>query len=118
VYVLLELGGGYLSTEENSGSSPPPLAGSVLIVNFPSIEDVRKRIERDPYWTGNVVSPSLFSYVFVFVLGPVAKEGRKEGKADVERLKVVWFVGLGGQWDKEKMVIRPILLFDGPSFKG
>lgn len=46
------------------------------------------------------------------------KEGRKEGKADVERLKVVWFVGLGGQWDKEKMVIRPILLFDGPSFKG
>ncbi|KAL7411363.1 hypothetical protein BDY24DRAFT_417160 [Mrakia frigida] len=71
----MELGGGFLSTDENEGSSPPPLAGSVLIVYYPSIEDVKKRIERDPYWINNV-------------------------------------------WDKEKMVVRPILLFDGPSFKG
>lgn len=56
-----ELGGGFLSTDENEGSSPPPLAGSVLIVYYPSIEDVKKRIERDPYWINNVVS---FTFLF------------------------------------------------------
>ncbi|CDZ96966.1 YCII-related [Phaffia rhodozyma] len=64
-------GGGTLDGHSVPHSPPFPLNGSMFVLKCESMEQVRKIIESDPYYTGNV-------------------------------------------WDKERIEIKPILLFDPP----
>lgn len=57
---LLEVAGGLITPESQDASlADKKFFGSVLLYEADSIEDVRKLVEQDIYWTGNVVSWSI-----------------------------------------------------------
>lgn len=58
---FLEVAGG-LVTPESQDAADKKFFGSVLLYEADSIEDVRKLVEQDIYWTENVVSWSTCSF--------------------------------------------------------
>lgn len=62
---FLEVAGGLITPEsQDAATADREFFGSVLLYEAESIEDVRKLVEQDIYWTENVVSwsASLFSW--------------------------------------------------------
>lgn len=68
---FIEVAGG-LITPESQDAAPgnKKFVGSVLLYEADSIEDVRKLVEQDLYWTENVVSRS--TILFRWTLNVVA----------------------------------------------
>jgi len=53
---FIEVAGGLITPEsQHAALTDKKFVGSVLLYEADSIEDVRKLVERDVYWTGNVV---------------------------------------------------------------
>jgi hypothetical protein len=56
-FCFLEVAGGLITPEsQDAAPADKKFVGSVLLYEADSIEDVRKLVEQDIYWTENVVS--------------------------------------------------------------
>lgn len=60
-YRVIEYGGGVL-TAESYNTENKIMVGSIMIFEAESIEAVRQTIERDEFFTANIVSPDRFIY--------------------------------------------------------